>query len=174
MLGQPSHTMDACCQLAAMPSRPAAGPRPVRVNCASSPRTGLVRQSCVVRWLGHKRRGGAATGAARQGSAARGGGWVMARVYVSSTVADMEQERRAVLDRLPCRGTPDCHRRVPLSGLGLSGWCLGRVGAAEPGSLGLVHRVGQVRRRAHSRQHEGESGDVVCPVPECTEVRQLH
>jgi hypothetical protein len=67
----------------------------------------LVCQSCVVPWLGHRLREGAAGGRSLlvlaprvDGVSGSWRGWLMARSCVSSTIVDLKRERRAVLEWL--------------------------------------------------------------------------
>jgi Domain of unknown function (DUF4062)/Tetratricopeptide repeat len=67
----------------------------------------------------------------------------MARVYVSSTVADLEPERRAVLDWLVAAGHQPVHSYTP-SGESVRESCLDDVGTCDLYVLILSHRYGFV------------------------------
>ena len=54
---------------------------------------------CGVRWLGH--------------AAEAAWGWELAKVYVSSTVADLKRERRAVMEWLVAAGHQPVHSYLP-------------------------------------------------------------
>ena len=80
-----------------------------------------------MRWLGH------AAGAAW--------GWELARVYVSSTVADLKRERRAVMEWLVAAGHQPVHSYLPDSDT-VRDSCLEDVDSCDLYVLILGHRYG--------------------------------
>ena len=80
-----------------------------------------------MRWLGH------AAGAAW--------GWELARVYVSSTVADLKRERRAVMEWLVAAGHQPVHSYLPNSDT-VRDSCLEDVDSCDLYVLILGHRYG--------------------------------
>src|SRR5215472_9553537 len=85
------------------------------------------RAGCIVRWLGHRPR------------AARGG--VMAKVYVSSTIADLKAERQAVIDWLVAAGHQVVHSYRPNSET-VRDSCLEDVDTSDLYVLIVGHRYG--------------------------------
>ena len=71
----------------------------------------------------------------------RGLGVVMARVYVSSTVADLKRERRAVMDWLVTAGHQPVHSYLPSSAT-VRDSCLDDVDTSDLYVLILGHRYG--------------------------------
>jgi Domain of unknown function (DUF4062)/Tetratricopeptide repeat len=69
------------------------------------------------------------------------GGWVMVRVYVSSTVADLKRERRAVMDWLEAADHQVVHSYRPNSDT-VRESCLDDVGQCDLYVLVLGHRYG--------------------------------
>ena len=82
---------------------------------------------CGVRWLGH--------------AAESSLGWVLARVYVSSTVADLKRERRAVMEWLVAAGHLPVHSYLPNSE-SVRDSCLEDVDSCDLYVLILGHRYG--------------------------------
>jgi hypothetical protein len=74
-------------------------------------------------------------------TAAWGGGWVMAKVYVSSTIVDLEAERQAVIDWLVAAQHQVVHSYRPSSDTVRDG-CLADVDACDLYVLILGHRYG--------------------------------
>src|SRR4029077_16304884 len=81
----------------------------------------------IVQWLGHRTRAAL--------------GWELARVYVSSTIADLTEERRAVLDWLRLARHQAVDSYLPGSGT-VRDSCLDDVAACDLYVLILGHRYG--------------------------------
>src|SRR5215471_10829389 len=85
------------------------------------------RAGCSVRWLGHRARAA--------------WGWELARVYVSSTIADLTGERRAVLDWLRLARHQAVDSYLPDSDT-VRDSCLDDVASCDLYVLILGHRYG--------------------------------
>jgi hypothetical protein len=103
----------------------------------------LAGQSGVVQWLGHKLPEGAACAQPAGVTGQRIVGGVMARVYVSSTFADMKRERRAVLKWLQLARHQAIDSYLPNSDT-VRDSCLDDVATCDLYVLVVGHRYGFV------------------------------